>query len=98
MLLKTLLQYSAAIFAVLYGSWALFDVFSWWTHLSVVATLAVVSWTLGYALFDRLNREVVTQPEKKAVLVTGCDTGFGHDLAVKLDRFGNLNLFKTLKL
>ncbi|XP_052453907.1 estradiol 17-beta-dehydrogenase 2-like [Carassius gibelio] len=36
-----------------------------------------------------LGREGVTLPtQSKAVLITGCDSGFGHDLAMFLDRAG----------
>ncbi|XP_014781652.1 short-chain dehydrogenase/reductase family 9C member 7 [Octopus bimaculoides] len=34
------------------------------------------------------NRKTYIDPERKAVLITGCDTGFGHELAVKLDLKG----------
>ena len=85
--LTKLLTYVGPIFLVLYGTWFLFEL-TWWTHLSVCATLAVVAWTLGYCAYDQLVRETVSVPGEKAVLVTGCDTGFGHELAIKLDRWG----------
>ncbi|GAB1598601.1 retinol dehydrogenase 7-like [Argonauta hians] len=34
------------------------------------------------------NRKTNVNPDQKAVLITGCDTGFGHELAVKLDKTG----------
>ena len=90
MLIKSLLQYTLIVFVLLYSSWAFFELGRWWTYLSVGVTLFAVSWVIAYALYDRLNRETVTEPEKKAVLITGCDTGFGYELAIKLDRYGNI--------
>lgn len=93
MLIKALLQYCLTVFVLLYCVWALFDSGRWWTYLSVAVTFFAVSWTAAYALYDRLHREAVTEPEKKAVLITGCDTGFGFELTIKLDQYGKVNLY-----
>ncbi|KAH9406363.1 hypothetical protein TYRP_013975 [Tyrophagus putrescentiae] len=55
--------------------------------VGVLGTSYFLCWTVAWAIFERLNTETVA-PGKKAVLVTGCDTGFGHDLARRLDQFG----------
>ncbi|XP_077988237.1 D-beta-hydroxybutyrate dehydrogenase, mitochondrial-like [Glandiceps talaboti] len=64
----------------------------WATIITCLAALAttyillrlVPSWNLaGYG---------VVNPVKKAVLITGCDSGFGHELVKKLDEF----MFSTI--
>jgi len=85
--LKKLLTYVASIFVALSFGWWLADPV-WLTRFSVACTLLVISWTLGYYCYDLWNRETVEKPDEKAILVTGCDTGFGHETAIKLDRLG----------
>jgi len=60
----------------------------WFTHLSVCTILTLVSWIFAHFIHDLFNRKAV-DPAGKMVLITGCDTGFGHDLALRLDQFGN---------
>ncbi|KAH8025635.1 hypothetical protein HPB51_010719 [Rhipicephalus microplus] len=62
-----------------------------WTPL-VYASCAiglplVCFFTLGYFLYSLLPDSGVSATGK-AVLITGCDSGFGHRLAVRLDRLG----------
>jgi len=58
--------------------------------VSLVGKLIVVSslsWHLAKRIRKRLNNEVITS-YKRAVVVTGCDTGFGNALALKLNENG----------
>ncbi|XP_032656046.1 D-beta-hydroxybutyrate dehydrogenase, mitochondrial-like [Chelonoidis abingdonii] len=43
---------------------------------------------LPLALLARLPRQAALQPAGRAVLITGCDSGFGHLLALRLHRLG----------
>lgn len=61
----------------------------WFSQLCVLTTLSVVAWSFAHFLYDLFNTEKVL-PSNKAVLITGCDTGFGHQLAKKLDSYGDL--------
>ncbi|XP_050040058.2 retinol dehydrogenase 5-like isoform X1 [Dermacentor andersoni] len=62
-----------------------------WTPLvyaSCAIGLPVVCvFTLGYFLYSLLPDSGVSATGK-SVLITGCDTGFGHRLAIRLDRLG----------
>jgi len=50
--------------------------------------VVILLW-IFYKLFDRLLRlPTVGRPADRYVLITGCDTGFGHDLARRLDSRG----------
>ena len=57
---------------------------------SVQGSLLLVVLVLNlYAAYCLLFRDVlVSDLEKKAVLITGCDSGFGYELAKKLDARG----------
>lgn len=49
--------------------------------------ILVVSLT-GYVCLLLFYEPKIKSPEKRAVLITGCDTGFGHVLAKRLANFG----------
>ncbi|XP_070566032.1 retinol dehydrogenase 16-like [Ptychodera flava] len=55
------------------------------THVPFTATACLLV-TLGVWLYTIPAR--VLEVQDRAVLITGCDTGFGHALAVHLDRLG----------
>lgn len=86
-----LLKYFLPIFFISYNVWWYLSdsLLAWFTKLSAAGALAIISWTLAYYVLECLLTDTVS-PTGKAVLITGCDTGFGHDLAARLDRFGNL--------
>jgi len=46
-----------------------------------------ISWIVAYAVWEWIHFLNVS-PSGKCVLITGCDSGFGHNLAVQLDQFG----------
>ncbi|KAH6934924.1 hypothetical protein HPB50_002211 [Hyalomma asiaticum] len=62
-----------------------------WTPLVYVSCAiglpVVCVFTLGYFLYSLLPDSGVSATGK-AVLITGCDSGFGHRLAMRLDRLG----------
>ena len=60
-----------------------------YTNFLVYSSLVYVAWNISNWIWRRIpfsKEKVVT--EGRAVFVTGCDTGFGHELAKKLDAFG----------
>ncbi|CAG2178706.1 unnamed protein product, partial [Oppiella nova] len=57
---------------------------SWVGRMFVVSALA---WGLTKKIRKRLNKEFLTS-YKRAVLVTGCGSGFGNALALKLNEHG----------
>ena len=98
--LKKVLLYSSAVFLALSLLWwqLLFNsstvqqhfpvVVHLFTQLCVFGGLAVVAWTGGYFIYDLLHSERVVPSAEKVVLITGCDSGFGHRLARRLDALG----------
>lgn len=75
-------------FFSLYLLWWIFSpIYYFFTHLCVLSVLAVVAWTVAHCIYDHFNTETVS-PNNKSVLITGCDSGFGHQLAQRLDKFG----------
>ena len=59
-------------------------------EFSIIA--AVTCLAIAYYLGIFPQQPARLEPRNKAVLVTGCDTGFGHALAAKLDNIG-FNVF-----
>lgn len=57
------------------------------TQACLFGLLVLISWSVGHVFFECANQTKV-DPSDKAVLITGCDTGFGHRLARKLDAYG----------
>lgn len=55
--------------------------------VGLVSVLTWMSWTLATALRNCSQLEHIS-PKGRAVLITGCDTGFGHQLCYKLDSYG----------
>lgn len=56
----------------------------------LTSVLIYVSWNVASWLWNRLSiipKETI-DPVGKAVFITGCDSGFGHNLAKKLSDFG----------
>lgn len=56
----------------------------------LVSLFAYSSWQLTNYVWrkvDAIPKEKIC-PKKKAVFISGCDTGFGHELAKKLDLYG----------
>ena len=51
-------------------------------------SLIVLLLSLYVSSFFLFRDVCVSDPEKKAVLITGCDSGFGYELAKKLDARG----------
>lgn len=84
-----IVKYFGAIFIILYGVWYS-TCQSVFTQFCVISGLAVIAWTLAYFLYERVNTNTV-DPTNKAVLVTGCDTGFGNSLVQRLDKLGKSN-------
>lgn len=82
-----LFNYFACLLPVSYIVWYLVNPFLF-THLCVIAGLSIISWTVAYWLYERTHTETVSVVNK-AVLVTGCDTGFGQKFAQRLDQLGN---------
>ena len=69
--------------------WMLSDRFPLCTHLSMFITIGIISWTMAYFIYDRKNSsQMQTKTSDKIVLITGCDSGFGSQLARRLDRHG----------
>lgn len=58
-----------------------------WYASAVVGMSVLCFLALGRCLHRLLPNGVVSA-SGKAVLITGCDTGFGHSLALRLDRLG----------
>ncbi|XP_030410172.1 D-beta-hydroxybutyrate dehydrogenase, mitochondrial-like [Gopherus evgoodei] len=52
------------------------------------ALLLLLLLLVPLALLARLPRQAALQPAGRAVLITGCDSGFGHLLALRLHRLG----------
>ena len=50
--------------------------------------LPVITLYISYKLYQNLFPVPAIKPDNKSVLVTGCDTGFGHGVAVALDKLG----------
>ena len=89
MKLLNLLKYVLPIFVLLLYLWYLFEHYCYWLSQFVcICTFFVFSWIFGYTIYDLFERNKVKEPEARAVLITGCDSGFGHELAIKLDQFG----------
>ena len=86
MKLMSLLCYFTGVFAVSYWLWSQLN--PWlFTQCCVIGGLSMLSWVIAYYIYEQLNRETIS-PHGKAVFITGCDTGFGNQLAKRLDKIG----------
>jgi hypothetical protein len=54
--------------------------------LTDVLLLAITVLLMWFLFFSRRGKKVA--PHGKAVLITGCDTGFGNELMKRLDKEG----------
>lgn len=52
----------------------------------MIVIVIFISLYAFYRLYQHFFPSSVINPEGKYVLITGCDTGFGHALAIRLDR------------
>lgn len=77
------------LFSALYSSIIFFgSVYSlYFFYLFTTFPVIICSWVLAYFLYDLFNFRKVN-PEGKAVLITGTSSGFGLELAKRLDKFG----------
>ncbi len=62
--------------------------FIMWFMICAIAIGILIAYLLG--IFPQQPARL--EPHNKAVLITGCDTGFGHALATELDNIG-FNVF-----
>ncbi|XP_054716879.1 estradiol 17-beta-dehydrogenase 2-like [Uloborus diversus] len=58
--------------------------YTWIAH--ILLYLVISRFELDYVINYFLDKKI--QPENRAVLITGCDSGFGHALAKRLDSVG----------
>ena len=60
------------------------------TFIGTAAVSIYIAWLVSDSYFRRVawESDLTIDPSNKAVLITGCDTGFGHKLAVKLSTYG----------
>jgi len=82
----SLLGYFTAVLAVSYWIWSQLNLWLF-TQFCVIGGLSMLSWVIAYYIYEQLNRETIS-PHGKAVFITGCDTGFGNQLAKRLDKIG----------
>ena len=57
------------------------------TAICVLIVSSVISWIIANRIYNVINKERVST-KNIAVLITGCDSGFGHNLAVECDKLG----------
>ena len=57
------------------------------TSVSIVIGILIVLY-VGYRIYQYLFPPPNLSPNGKYVLISGCDTGFGHTLAIELDKIG----------
>ncbi len=48
----------------------------------------LIATLIAWSALNRLLPRGLIDPQKRAILITGCDTGFGHALAKRLDSLG----------
>ncbi|XP_014667755.1 PREDICTED: estradiol 17-beta-dehydrogenase 2-like [Priapulus caudatus] len=58
------------------------------TILGRLLVTGVVTVVIPYVFSSQLRSQEKVSATGKAVFITGCDTGFGHELAIKLDKLG----------
>ncbi|XP_049519129.1 retinol dehydrogenase 5-like [Dermacentor silvarum] len=67
--------------------WTVILLLPWLLAVATNVVLFVLTLWSGYWLLWRVRRALFNElvvPEGKSVLITGCDTGFGHLLAIRL--------------
>lgn len=77
-------------FVFLFALWNLWSYLTPLRELSMIVGSVWVALLISYKMAGLVSSAFVTQVcgEGKAVLITGCDTGFGHRLAKRLSRKG----------
>lgn len=79
--------YQISLYSVIFV--VVFGIFHWYSFLSslvVFLTVGYVSFCIFSGLWNILLRFTVEDLQEKAVFITGCDSGFGHETAKSLDR------------
>ncbi len=56
-------------------------------YLCITIISLIISWIISNIIYSCISNKRVSL-ENRAVLITGCDTGFGHQLAFKCDKLG----------
>lgn len=83
----------------LYLTWAKNCSLLYWVEkwAVIVPLLGALSWKIGNVFYDFCNNFQRVKGEGKAVFITGCDTGFGFQLAKKLPDLGEILNLKIVK-
>lgn len=87
MFLKQVAVYNAVFAGVILVTFAVPGLWALIKFCGVVCLLCMLTRRLTTELYTVLGRKPVSAKDK-AVLITGCDTGFGHELAKRLDERG----------
>ncbi|XP_064478195.1 short-chain dehydrogenase/reductase family 9C member 7-like isoform X2 [Ornithodoros turicata] len=87
MFLKQVAVYSGVFSAVLLVTFAVPGLWALVKFCGVVCFLCMLSRRATTEVYTLLGRKPVSA-KNKAVLITGCDTGFGHELVKRLDQRG----------
>jgi len=94
MTFKKFVAYFGASFLPLYFLWHRFAP-SWFSNVLVIETLLLFAWIISTAVYEIFNTRRIS-PYKKLVLITGCDSGFGHELAKRLDSYGKFENLRNI--
>lgn len=91
------LSISALVLILFYWTgifYLLLPLVSWAVNIGL---LVVVSWSVGTTITRKyvLPHLPQTDPKNKAIIVTGCDSGFGYFTALKLNQLG-FHVFATV--
>jgi len=76
-----------SLFVIVLLNWHFYQVRLFFAYLGIFWSVPNVCWFLS-RLYYRWSRKTYISPVKKAVLITGCDSGFGHLAAKILDQYG----------
>ena len=78
------------IFHTLFSSvcFSHFDISLQRHHMCCLILISLFVLYVAYRIYQRDNPPPDVNPRGKYVLITGCDTGFGHQLAIELDEQG----------
>ena len=63
------------------------NTFQFYKLICVLLISPIISWFISNAIYRRICVEKVSVTNK-AILITGCDTGFGNQLAKRCDKLG----------
>ena len=70
-------------------NYSLTSLFNLFQFICVQLIVIIISWCMTdfiYTFYSQLFK--ISISSDRGVLITGCDTGFGHQLAIKLDKLG----------